>query len=51
LVYSISEEKEHIDFEKNNFIFQYTLTKPELVQIRIEIKQRNFTEPDELIFQ
>ena len=50
LVYNISEEKEHIDFKRNRLIFQYTLTKPELVKIRIKIKQRNLIEPDYLIF-
>jgi len=51
LVYSNSEDKEQIDIEKNRFIVQHTLSKPELIQISIEIKQRNFLEPDKLFLQ
>jgi len=32
MVFNIAKEKEQIDFKRNKFIFQYTLTKPELVQ-------------------
>ena len=50
LVYSISEEKEQIDFKRNRLILQNTLTQSELIQIRIEIKQWKITEVDWLIF-
>jgi len=49
LVYNISEEKEQIDSKRNKFIFQFTLTKPKLVQICIKIKEGILTNNLEIL--
>jgi len=51
LVYSISEEKEQIDFRMNRLILQNTLTQTRLIEIMIEINRERLIEQDWLIFK